>query len=310
MATVLPKETPINNIPIQQGINPTDYLLINNGTLNLVPWSTIVISADQTDFYTSILSISSAQINNTVNTATLSATIINNSPNWNSTYSTVNNLSSSWVGVPTAMLVLQGFKSNSAANYDGTGAQIQGGIVVGFNGSYTNTFINVNNASQQISNFQENACIKFQPGTYRISGSIKSTSGVNIKSQYVLVFYNSIPGVNNNATYTISTAPVAQIYSTVESTNLTSTTGSVTNTHIIDSYVYINSVSYGILLYVNNDANTSANTGVGTQNTLSIRNLGTSPAYGGCINLTYISQTNTFNITSSSESSVVVRPNL
>lgn len=310
MATVLPKETPLNDLPIQQSVNPTDYILISNGTLNLVPWSSIVISADQTDFYTSILSISAAQVVNTVDTATLSATVTDNLPNWNSTYNTVNSLSGAWTNTPNAILVLQGYTSNNTASYSGTGTQITGGIVVGFNYSYTNKFVEINNTGQQLINFTDNACLQFQPGTYRFTGSIKSTLRSSINGQYILLFFNSIPNVSNNKTYTISTAPVASIYSSIESNTLSLSSSNITCEHTFDSYAYISSVSYGLLLFVNNDDSTSTTTGVGVSNTLNVKNLGITPSYGGTLNVTYISESNPFNITSSSQASVVVRPGL
>lgn len=303
MATVPPQEVPVNQLPIRQAINATDYIIINSDTLALVPWGDVVISADQTDFYATIVSISAAQVQLTSDVNTISANITTNEPNWNNTYTTVSTLSTGWTNTPTTTLNVLGIITNSSVGYTGSLTPITNPIVVGFNGAYgLNTKVDVNNSGQYVTSFIDNACLQFLPGTYRINGSLLSTIGTAAKSGlYFFGFYGSLPTVGNNKSYSANNSPIAIVYSTVGNTN-------GTNVHTFESYMYISTTCYGLLMYTNNDTATSAVTGPGVNSTLSLA-FGTTPAYGGTLDITYLSQSNFLNITGTS-SIVSVRPSL
>ncbi len=302
MATVPPQEVPINLLPIQQGISLTDYLLISNGTLNLVPWSDVVITKDQVDFYTTIESISTAQVELTVQVNTLSATVTEGLSSWDSTYTTVNTLSTGWLSTPTTTLNIIGFIANNSVGYTGSQTPLTNPIVVGFNGSYgANKITDINNTNNYVTDFIDNACLQFEPGTYKFSGTLYSSSGsASITNQYYFGFYGSLPTIGNSKNYSANNAPITTIYSTVSY-------NASTNTHSIDSYVYISSTCYGALFFTNNDTASAAGTGAGINYSLSI--FGNTPKYGGTLNITYLSPTNFLNITGTS-SVVAVRPSL
>lgn len=303
MATVPPQEVPVNQLPIKQGIGLTDYIIINSGTLALVPWGDVVITASQTDFYATIESISAAQVELTTQVDTISANIDTNQPNWDSTYNTVNALSGGWTNTPTTTLNVVGLISNNSVGYTGALTPITNPIVIGFNGAYgSNTKVDLNNAEQYVTSFIDNACLQFQPGTYRINGTLYSTIGTAAKKGlYFFGFYGSLPSVGNNKSYSASNTPTAIIYSTVGYNN-------TTNSHTFESYVYISSACYGLLFYTNDDSASSAVTGAGVNSTITLA-FGTTPAYGGTLDITYLSQGNFLNITGTS-SVVAVRPNI
>lgn len=302
MPIVPPKEVPLNLIPIFQGIAPTDYILVNNGTLGLVPWGNIIITAEQTDFYSTIESISSAQIDLTASVVELSATVDSGKPNWDSSYTTVNALSTGWTSAATTTLNIVGYISNSSIGYTGSLTPLTNPIVIGFNGSYgLNKIVNINNTDNYVTSFTDNASLYLKTGTYKISGSVISTSSaVTIGTQFCVAFYSSLPTVGNNKSYSASNTPVATVYSTVGYNVLQ-------NVHFIDSYVYVSSPCYALVLFTNTDASISTNTGVGTNVSLSL--FGGTPKYGGTIDITYLSSTNFLNITGTS-SVVGVRPTL
>jgi len=303
MATVPPQEVPVNLLPIKQGISLTDYIIINSGTLSLVPWSNVVITADQTDFYTTIVSISASQVELTTQVNSISANIDANQPNWDSTYSTVNNLSGGWTNTPTTTLNVIGFTSNSSVGYTGSLTPITNPIVIGFNGAYgLNTKVDLNNSSQNVTGFIDNACLQLQPGTYRIDGSLISTIGTaSKKGLYFFAFYGSLPTVGNNKSYSASNSPTAVLYSTPGYNN-------TTNTHTFESYVYVSTACYGLLLYTNDDSASSTVTGAGSNSSISLA-FGNTPAYGGTLDITYLSENNFLNITGTS-TIVAVRPNI
>lgn len=303
MATVLPQEVPVNQLQIKQSISPTDYLLINSTTLALVPWSSVVISKEQTDFYTSIESISSTLVNVQTDVATLSTTIQDSITSWNSTYTTVNDLSAGWVNVVTSSLSILSFISLSSINYTGSNTPLNNPIVVGFNGAYgQNIKTDINNPSNNVNTFTDNASIQFQPGTYRVNGTLYSSCGnLSSTAQYILAFYNNVPSVNNNKTYSANNTPIAQIYSTLG-------VNAYQSSHIFDTYLYVDSACYALLLYVSNDAVTSVKTGVGVNSTLNI--FGGTPSFGGTLNITFTGETNFLNFTLPNNSSIVVRPAL
>ena len=303
MATVLPQEVPVNQLPIKQAISPTDYLLINSTTLALIPWSNIVISKDQTDFYTSIESISANLVIAQTDVNTLSTTIQDSITSWNSTYTTVNDLSACWINVVTSSFSIIGFTSLNSIGYTGSNTPLNNPVVVGFNGAYgQNIKTDINNVNGYVNTFTDNACIQLQPGTYRINGTLYSSCGnVTSKAQYILAFYNNVPSVNNNKTYSANNTPIAEIYSTLG-------VNSYQSSHSFDTYLYVNSACYALLFYVSNDAVTSTTTGVGVNGTLSI--FGGTPSYGGTLNVTFIGETNFLNLTVPNNSSIVVRPAL
>lgn len=302
MATVPPRKVPINELPILQGISLTDYIVVDNGSLGLVPWSNVVITANQTDFYTTIESISTAQVELTTQVNSISTNIDTNQPNWDSTYATVNNLSGGWTNTPTTTLNVIGLISNNSIGYTGANTPITNPIVIGFNGAYgSNTKVDINNAGEYVTGFIDNASLQFQPGTYRINGTLYSSIGTAAKKGlYFLGFYGSLPSVGNNKSYSASNTPIAVVYSTVGYNN-------TTNSHSFESYVYISSACYGILFYTNDDSTSSAVTGPGVSSTITLP-FGTTPAYGGTLDITYLSQSNFLNITGTS-SIVAVRPN-
>lgn len=303
MTTVPPREVPVNQLPIKQGISLTDYIIINGGSLALVPWGDVVITADQTDFYTTIQSISTAQVQLTTEVNTISANIDTNQPNWDSTYATVNNLSGGWTNTPTTTLNVVGFISNNSVGYTGSLTPITNPIVIGFNGAYgLNTKVDLNNSSQYVTSFIDNACLQFQPGTYRINGNLFSTIGTAAKKGlYFFAFYGSLPTVGNNKSYSANNTPTAVIYSTPGYNN-------TTNTHSFESYVYVSTACYGLLFYVNDDAASSTVTGAGVNSSITLA-FGSTPTYGGTLDITYLSENNFLNITGTS-TIVAIRPNI
>lgn len=303
MSTVSPKQTSLNDLTIVQSINPTDYVIINmNGNLVLVPWSNVTITADQTDFYTSIESISAAQVVNTTDIATLSAAYYNTKPQYDSVYSTVNSLSSGWNGLATALLVQQGFIANTQGGYTGINTPLTDPLVVGFNGNYANNkLVNINNAQNYITANISTGALQFAPGTYKISGTLLSRSqNTGITSQYIFAFYSSLPTVNNDPTYSTNNSPVDELYSSVSY-------GNNTNTHNIDGYVYISETSYGLLLFANTDVVTASNTGSGTNQSLSL--FGSIPGRGGAVEISYISADNILNISLAGSATIGILQN-
>lgn len=300
MTTVLPKETPVNQLPVTQSINNTDYILTSSGDgLSLVRWGDITISLNQTDFSSTIDSISAAQVTNTTDTTSLSADYYSTLPEFQSVYTTVNNLSSGWGNLDTAFLVQQGFISNTQGNYTGSVTPLTDPLVIGFNNNYaSNRLVNINNNSHITTNVNS-AALQFSPGTYKISGNLISRSqNSQVTSQYMFAFYNALPTVGNDATYSATNLPAGVLYSSVSYNNST-------NTHIMEGYVYFNSTSYGLLLYSNTDSITATNTGAGLNQALSV--FGIIPAKGGVINITLVSTENVLNIAATNNAIGVVQ---
>lgn len=303
MLTVLPKQTTLNDLTTVQAINPTDKLIITvDGNIVLVPWGDITVTAEQTDFSTTIESISAAQVINTSDINTLSAAFYSEQPANDSVYSTVNELSSGWNSLATVLLVQQGFISNTQGNYTGSITPLTAPLVVGFNGTYANNkLVNINNTQNYITSNVTTGALLFASGTYKISGNLLSRSQNTDKiSQYILAFYSTLPSVNNDPTYSVNNTPVAQLYSSVSYNN-------VTNTHNINGYVYISAASYGLLLFANNDVITATNTGAGTNQSLSL--FGSIPGRGGVVEITYISSDNVLNVTLANKATIGIIQN-
>lgn len=296
--TVPPVKVPISKITINDSVAPTDYMLtVSNGGIVQVPWGNVVISSDQTDFYTSVESISASLVELTSEFSVISSVVSSTSSENDSVYTTVNTLSSGWDVNSTVSLQLLTFVSNASIGYTGGNTPQNNPIIVGFNGSYgASNLVSIASGQTYISTLVDNPCVTLQPGTYKVDGTLFSSCSGNNNVQYVLALFSSLPTIPNSKTYSTSNTPTSKLYSTL---------GSNGNqlTHFFNGYIYNSSVAYALLLCANDDGVNSTGTGPGVNATFSI--YGTAPKYGGSLNLTYIAPTNALNITGSA---IAVRP--
>lgn len=304
MSTVLPQRVPVSNIPVLQTVNPTDKILVYTDTFGLVPWGSVVIGADQVDFYTTIETLSANQVVFTSEFNTVSTIVIDNQPKWDSTYSTVNQLSTGWLNTPVTTLQLLTYISNGSIGYTGGDTPLNNPIIIGFNGNTnygSSSMVDVLAGQDYVNKYTDNPFISFAPGTYRIQGTLYSSSNVTTTtSQYIVAIFAQLPTLGNAKTYSVTNTPTAKIYSTL-------CQNTQHGVHTFDGYFYCSQQCYGLVLFANNGTAASTTIGAGVNSTLTV--YGASPQYGGLLNVFYISENNILGI-STGGNSVATRPSL